>query len=71
MAELLLPFVPVGAALAAGFGVSSYMRRGVSVEPADIETLAAAERDSQPHGRAESPDAAGANGVALDEDHRR
>jgi len=67
MTELLLPFVPVFAALAVGAGVSSYIRRSITIEPLDVETLGEPERQGAPRGRVDPPDATGANGVALDE----
>ncbi len=53
--ELVLPFVPVAAAIAIGFGVSSYMRRITPIEPVDIETVGGTERRGPtPRARTES-----------------
>lgn len=67
MVDLIIAFIPVVVALMIGYGVSSYMRRTIKIEPIGAGMLHNAERHSPPHGRVAPADAAGANGVTLDE----
>ncbi len=68
MADLIIACIPVVVALMVGYGVSSYMRRTIKVEPIGVDMRYDAERHSPPHGRVAPPDAPGANRVTLDEE---
>jgi len=65
---LLLSLVPVGAALVIGFGVASYIRWSIPVEPVAVRAPDSHEPRPLPPGRAATPDASGANRVGPDEE---